>query len=350
MLEKLKVLDLSTVLAGPSVATFFAELGAEVIKIEHPIHGDSTRSWRIPGEKAEVTSYFSSINYKKSLRLLDLLNPQDRTVFHELIVESDVVIMNFKPSDYPKFQLTDQDLRALNPRLIIAKISGFGNDADRVAYDLILQAETGFMSMNGEPNSQGLKMPLALIDVLAAHQLKEAILLALLKRQQTGEGSTVSVSLYDAAICSLANQASAYLMNGFIPRPIGSLHPNIAPYGEVFTTKDGKSVVFAIGTQQQFTQLCEILGIPDTAQDPRFNENVRRVEHRQELFLLLQSQVVHMNAEELEKQTRVRRVPMGRIKAMNEVFSHPEAQNLVREELQGSTLTRRVSQIAFQWK
>jgi crotonobetainyl-CoA:carnitine CoA-transferase CaiB-like acyl-CoA transferase len=350
MLEKLKVLDLSTVLAGPSVATFFAELGAEVIKVEHPIHRDSTRSWRIPGEKAEVTSYFSSINFKKSLRLLDLLNPQDRTVFHELVVESDVVIMNFKPSDYPKFQLTDQDLRVLNPRLIIAKISGFGDDADRVAYDLILQAETGFMSMNGEPNSQGLKMPLALIDVLAAHQLKEAVLLALLKRQQTGEGSSVSVSLHDAAVCSLANQASAYLMNGFIPQPIGSLHPNIAPYGEVFTTKDGKSVVFAIGTQQQFTHLCEILGIPNTAQDPRFNENVRRVEHRQELFLLLQAQVVQMNADELEKHTRIHRVPMGRIKSLDEVFSQPQAQSLVREEQQGTTLTRRVSQIAFQWK
>jgi crotonobetainyl-CoA:carnitine CoA-transferase CaiB-like acyl-CoA transferase len=350
MLQHLKVLDLSTVLAGPSVATFLAELGAEVIKVEHPMHQDSTRSWRIPGEDAEVTSYYSSINFKKTIRCLDLLNNQDRSALNELLRQSDVVIMNFKPKDYPKFQLTDHDLRALNPSLIVAKISGFGDHSDRVAYDLILQAETGFMSMNGEPNTQGLKMPLALIDVLAAHQLKEAVLLALLKRHQTGEGSTVSVSLYDAAICSLANQASAYLMNGFIPKPIGSLHPNIAPYGEVFTTKDGKSVVFAIGTQQQFTQLCEILGIPDTAQDPRFKENVRRVELRQELFLLLQSQVVHMNAEELEKQTRVRRVPMGRIKAMNEVFSHPEAQNLVREELQGSTLTRRVSQIAFQWK
>lgn len=350
MLQHLKVLDLSTVLAGPSVATFLAELGAEVIKVEHPMHQDSTRSWRIPGEKTEVTSYFSSINFKKTIRFLDLLNQQDRSALNELLRQSDVVIMNFKPSDYVKFQLTDHVLRTLNPSLIVAKISGFGDHSERVAYDLILQAETGFMSMNGEPNTQGLKMPLALIDVLAAHQLKEAVLLALLKRHQTGEGSTVSVSLYDAAICSLANQASAYLMNGFIPKPIGSLHPNIAPYGEVFTTKDGKSVVFAIGTQQQFTHLCEILGIPDTAQDPRFNENVRRVEHRQELFLLLQAQVVLMNADELEKYTRIHRVPMGRIKSLDEVFSHPEAQNLVREELQGSTLTRRVSQIAFQWK
>jgi crotonobetainyl-CoA:carnitine CoA-transferase CaiB-like acyl-CoA transferase len=185
---------------------------------------------------------------------------------------------------------------------------------------------------------------------LAAHQLKEAVLLALLKRQQTGEGSTVSVSLYDAAICSLANQASAYLMNGFIPKPIGSLHPNIAPYGEVFTTKDGKSIVLAIGTQQQFTHLCEILGIPNTAQDPRFNENVSRVKYRLELYGLLQAQVVQMYVDHLEKQAQVHRVPMGRIKSIDEVFSHPEAKTLVREELQGSTLTRRVSQIAFRWK
>jgi crotonobetainyl-CoA:carnitine CoA-transferase CaiB-like acyl-CoA transferase len=350
MLQHLKVLDLSTVLAGPSVATFFAEMGAEVIKVEHPVHPDSTRFWRIPGEEAEVTSYFSSINFKKSTRFLDLLNVQDRSEVNELLRLSDVVIMNFKPSDYLKFNLNDTDLRALNPRLIVAKISGFGDHSDRVAYDLIIQAETGFMSINGEPNTPGLKMPIALIDVLAAHQLKEAVLLALLKRQQTGEGSTVSVSLYDAAICSLANQASAYLMNGFIPKPIGSLHPNIAPYGEVFTTKDGKSIVLAIGTQQQFTHLCEILGIPNTAQDPRFNENVSRVKYRLELYGLLQAQVVQMYVDHLEKQAQVHRVPMGRIKSIDEVFSHPEAKTLVREELQGSTLTRRVSQIAFRWK
>lgn len=350
MLEHLKILDLSSVLAGPSVTTFFAELGAEVVKVEHPVHQDTTRSWRIPGESSEVTSYFSSINYKKKFRSLDLLSPEDRKELDLLVEQSDVIVMNFKMTDYPKFRLTDEDLCALNPRLIIAKISGFGDSSERVAYDLILQAETGFMFMNGELNSQGLKLPLAMVDVLAAHQLKEAILLALLKRQNTGEGSVVSVSLYDAAICSLVNQASAYLMNGFIPQPNGSLHPNIAPYGEVFTTSDEQSVVFAIGTQQQFANLCEILGCPELAEDDRFNENVKRVENRGILFKLLQGQLALVEATVLDQMSKEKRIPMGRIKSLDQVFASVEAQNLVRDEFQGSTFTRRVSQIAFQWK
>jgi crotonobetainyl-CoA:carnitine CoA-transferase CaiB-like acyl-CoA transferase len=187
MLSDLKVLDLSTVLAGPSVGTFLAELGAKVIKIEHPQHKDVTRSWKLPVEdkEATVSAYFSSINYKKDYLSLDLTDESDKRSFLEMVKEADVVLSNFKRSDYEKFGIEDEKLLTLNPQIIIGKINGYGNESDRVAYDLILQAESGFMSINGTEDSGPVKMPVAVIDVLAAHHLKEAILLASLIRHPT---------------------------------------------------------------------------------------------------------------------------------------------------------------------
>ena len=171
MLEGLTVIDLSTVLAGPSVGTFLAELGASVIKVEHPVHKDVTRTWRIPGETGAVTSYFSSINYKKQYRSLDLKNSEDLDGLWNLLASADILLMNFKASDYESFGLSPESLKKAFPSLITATINGFGDESDRVAYDLILQAESGFMAMNGTPDSEPLKMPVALIDVLAAHHL-----------------------------------------------------------------------------------------------------------------------------------------------------------------------------------
>ncbi len=188
LISSLTVIDLSTVLAGPSVGMFFAELGAKVIKIEHPLNKDVTRSWKQSDESVEnLSSYFSSINYKKSYLSLNLLDPVQRIEFDALLETADVLISNFKREDYLKFQLTKFDLSKKYPSLIHAKISGFGETSDRVAYDLILQAETGFMSMNGTEESGPVKMPVALVDVLAAHQLKEAILIALLQRTTSGK-------------------------------------------------------------------------------------------------------------------------------------------------------------------
>jgi len=236
MFSKLIIVDTSTVLAGPSVGTFFAELGATVIKVENASSYDVTRTWKLPSEdkNSPISAYFSSVNYGKKYIQLNLKNAHDLKQFKELIKVADVLISNFKKGDVEKLGIQDAILRNCNPSLIIGKINGFGKDSDRVAYDLILQAETGFMSMNGTPESGPVKMPVALIDVLAAHHLKEGILLAMLKLKTTGKASTISVSLYDAAVSSLVNQASNYLMNNHIPERIGSLHPNISPYGELF--------------------------------------------------------------------------------------------------------------------
>ena len=350
MFADLEVFDLSTVLAGPSVASFFAELGAKVTKIEHPIHGDVTRTWRIPGEKQEVTSYFSSINFRKDYIAKDLTLPSDYSWFLDQISKIDVLIMNFKSSDYLKFNLTKETLHAINPRLIIGSISGFGDNSDRVAYDLILQAESGIMAMNGAPDAYPTKMPIALIDVLAAHQLKEALLLAILKREKTNLGSWVSVSLYDAAVSSLVNQASAFLMNGIIPTRMGSLHPNIAPYGEIFRTKDKKLVTFAVGSDRQFQTLCKVLGCELISSNLDYETNEDRVKNRIKLMEEIAPYILMYEAKELSDLALEHLIPLGIIKSLDEVFETLEAKALIREETQGITSTKRVTQLAFKWK
>lgn len=351
LFSSLKVIDLSTVLAGPSVATFFAELGAEVIKIEHPNNRDVTRSWKLPTEATNTTvsAYFSAVNYKKNYRLLDLRVDADYTALVALIRDADVLISNFKYGDEQKLKLTDSHLRAINPRLICGKITGFGNESDRVAYDLILQAETGFMAMNGTPESGPVKLPVALIDVLAAHQLKEGLLLALYHRQATGQARSISVSLYDAALTSLANQASNYLMEQHIPQRIGSLHPNIAPYGELFTTRDEKQITFAVGSNAHFEKLCAFLSLDSLPNDARFKTNSSRVEHRQALQHILQAAIQHYTAEEILTAMHAAHVPVGAIKNLDEVFQQQSALQLIRKEMIDGIPTQRISSIGFKW-
>ena len=350
-LSDIRVIDISTVLAGPSVGMFFAELGAEVIKIEHPTHKDVTRSWKSENEHSNgISSYFSSINYRKSYQTLDLSVESDYNTFLDLIKESDILISNFKRSDYTKFNITKDIINVINPKLIHGRISGYGTESDRVAYDLILQAETGFMSINGTEESGPIKMPVALIDVLAAHQLKEGLLLALYERLKTGVGSEVSVSLYQAAVSSLVNQASSYLMNKIIPKRIGSLHPSIAPYGEIFITKDKKHITFAIGSNLQFHKLVHFLGLNELVDDERFISNQARVKNRKTLFHLMERKIVNLTSSEIEDFSFRNYIPCGIIKTLDEVFENKQAIELIRDEIIENYDTQRVSSIAFNLK
>lgn len=349
MLTGLKVIDLSTVLAGPSVGTFFAELGADVLKLEHPVHGDVTRSWKLPLEDSttNVSAYFSSVNYKKRYNTIDLLNNEQRKNFLDQIRTADILLSNFKKGDSFKFGIEDDVLFKLNPRLIHGKITGYGEESDRVAFDLILQAESGFMSINGTPESGPVKMPVALIDVLSAHHLKEGVLLALYERERTGKGKSVSVSLYDAAVSSLVNQASNYLMTRFVPERIGSKHPNIAPYGELFTTKDGATVTFAIGSNTHFKKLCAVLDISDLSDDYRFRSNQDRVVNRNELFQLMEQAVADRDSNELLQTLQLHNVPAGKIRNIAEVFDDPMSQRLIIEEDIDGIQTKRVKSVLF---
>lgn len=351
-IEQLKVIDLSSVLAGPSVGMFFAEMGAEVTKIEHPIHKDVTRSWKLAKEDKEsnVSAYFSAINYKKKYTSLNLKIDKEIVRLKELIKEADILLMNFKKGDQEKFNISDATLHSINSQLIIGKINGYGSESDRVAYDLILQAESGFMSMNGKPDSGPIKMPVALIDVLAGHQLKEGLLNALLNRTITQKGSVVTVSLYETAVASLMNQASNYLMNNHIPQRIGSLHPNIAPYGEIFSTKDKKDLTFAIGNDTQFQKLCSFLGLDTIPSNEKFSNNVNRISNRSELEEILATKVAQVDAAEIMDYCLVQNIPAGIIHNLKEVFETPLAKEMIREEEIEGKLTRRVTSISFKTK
>jgi crotonobetainyl-CoA:carnitine CoA-transferase CaiB-like acyl-CoA transferase len=268
----------------------------------------------------------------------------------KLVKESDVLLLNFKFDDQKKLKVSDEQLLEVNPQLIIGKISGFGPSSDRVAYDLILQAETGFMSMNGEKDGEPVKMPVALIDVLAAHQLKEGLLIALMDRQLSSKGSVVEVSLYDAALCSLTNQATNYLMAGHVPGRMGSLHPNIAPYGEIFSTTNNVKFTIAIGSDTHFEKLLTILKIPEIKIDARFECNQNRVQHRKELANLLSKAFSSFNSTDLFNQFREVKIPYGEIKSLDQVLNDVNAKKLIRQELQNGTQTKRMTSIAFQWK
>ncbi len=348
--EGLKVVEIASVLAGPAVGMFFSELGAEVIKIEHKlIGGDVTRSWKLPNESKEsnVSAYFSSVNYKKKYEFRNFKDFTDLEYVVDLVKEADILITNFKKGDDFKFGLDYTSLKSLNPGLIYAAISGFGTDSDRVAYDLILQAETGYMSMNGTSDSGPVKMPVALIDVLAAHQLKEGILIALINRMKDGLGTKVDVSLYNAAVCSLANQASNWLMAQHIAQPIGSLHPNIAPYGELFLTKDKVQITFAIGSNKQFGALMEYLDLAQFITDKRFISNKDRVNNRTELKTLLEERISGLNAEDILDHAHLNYIPAAEIKNMKTVFEDKKSQQLILKETISGIPTSRVSTVAF---
>ncbi|HNP19966.1 MAG TPA: CaiB/BaiF CoA-transferase family protein [Fulvivirga sp.] len=317
--SNLKVLELASVLAGPSVGQFFAELGAEVIKVENPKqNGDVTRSWKIRGEEDGANSaYFSCVNWGKKSLTLDISKDEGLKVLYKLVSWADVVISSYKPGDDKKLKVDYQSLRKINDKLIYGQISGYGSDNDKVGYDAIVQAEAGYMSINGEKGSMPLKMPVALMDLLAGHQLKEAILLAYIKLLQSGEGSLVEVSLIDSALASLANQATNFLIANHEPQKQGSSHPNIAPYGEVYETKDNKLIILAVGNNQQFQTLCKILNIPFSAE---YESNSKRVENRAKLMRILQHAIKPFGSSELMQLFNIHKVPAGIVNSVSEAI------------------------------
>lgn len=346
--KDLLIVELASVLAGPAVGMFFAELGARVIKVENKkTGGDVTRRWKLPTEDpADPTSaYYHSINWGKDVHFLDLSNDEDHKQVMEWISRADVVISNFRPASARKLGLDPHRIRKMFPRLIFAEITGFGEKSPLPAFDIVLQAEAGFLYMTGEPDRMPSRMPVALIDLLAAHQLKEGILIALLQREREKQGAYVSVSLRDAAVASLANQASNWLVAGHIPGRMGSRHPNIAPYGDIFATSDQRLIVLAVGNDKQFGALCESLHLGNLPADPRFSNNAFRVQHRTALNEQLANAIQEYPLADLEKIFHRDQVPFGRIRNMQEVFSDPEVQALVLNDAEGG---RRVRTAVFQ--
>lgn len=331
------MVELASVLAGPQVGQFLAELGADVLKIEHPgTGGDVTRTWKLRTEDpaATTSAYFAAANWGKTSRRLDLTQPPGRAILAELAREADIIIASYKPGDAEKLGADFATLSAQNAGLIYAHITGYGPDSARAGYDAVLQAETGFMHLNaavapdgtvGEPQ----KMPVALIDLLAAHQVKEGILTALYRRARTGRGALVEVSLAQAALASLANQATNWLWAGVNPQPLGSEHPNIVPYGTVLTAADGTRLVLAVGSDRQFEHLMVALGRPEAAHDARFRTNPARVRHRRQVNELLGALIGRANGAELLAELEKRHVPAGAVRDVAQALAAPEAAPLL---------------------
>ena len=349
--KDLKVIELASVLAGPAVGMFFAELGAHVIKIENKTTGgDVTRKWKLPTEDKgyPFSAYYYSVNWNKEVHLLNLKDNADNAQVREWIRDADIVISNFKAGSAAKIGMDYTTLKAINPALIYADITAYGDGDPRPGFDVVIQAETGWIYMNGESDGPPVKMPVALMDILAAHQLKEGILLALLQRQQTGKGCRVSISLFDAGVASLANQASNWLNAEVIPQRLGSAHPNISPYGDIFYTKDNSPIILAPGTEKQFHSLCDCLNIAEIKTDERFVTNALRLENRPALRTILQNALHHFTTDEILLRCKKMQVPIAPIHNMKEVFEIPAAQNLIIEEkMEDGTVSKRVRTVVF---
>jgi len=286
-LAGVKVLDLTRVLAGPYCTMFLGDLGAEVVKIEQPKVGDDTRAWGPPFVGGE-SAYFLCINRNKKSVTLDLKSNQAVGLLRRLAEGADVLVENFRPGTMERLGLGERELRAVNPRLIYASLSGFGADGpmkDWPGYDLIIQAWGGLMSVTGMPDGEPTKVGVAIVDIVAGLMLGKAILAALFARERTGVGQKLETSLLEAEVACLINAGSNYLVGGVVPGRWGNAHPNIVPY-QSFKSRDGYLVI-GVASEGIWRRLCQAIGMPGLADDPRFARNPQRVEHRGELIDIL---------------------------------------------------------------
>ncbi len=289
-LAGLLVADFSRVLAGPYATMLLADLGAEVVKVESP-GGDDTRAWQPPVREGTST-YFLGINRNKRSIALDLADPGDQGLARELVDRADVLVENFRPGGLARFGLDHATVSVTNPGLVYASISGFGSGPAGAAlpgYDLIVQAVSGFMSLTGDPGGEPYRAGVALFDVMAGLHAVMGVLAALHQRRDTGRGQHVEVDLFSTALSGLVNQTSAYLAGGVVPSRMGNAHPSLYPY-EPLPCSDGDLVV-AVGNDGQFRRFCQVLGVPELADDPRFARNEDRTVHRDALRPVLEARL-----------------------------------------------------------
>lgn len=348
--KDLFVLELASALAGPSVGMFFAELGAKVVKIENKlVGGDVTRKWKHPTEANDdpYSAYYYATNWKKESILLDLNDSTSMETLYSFVEKADIVVANFKKNSANKLGLDYKNLRALNPKIIYASVNAYGQDDPRPGFDALMQAEAGWMSINGAAKGPPTKMPLPLIDILAGHQLKEGILVALLKRGKSGLGCEVSVSLFDAAVSTLANQASTFLNLNITPKRNGSRHPSIAPYGDTVQTSEGQYFLLAVGTNEQFLNLCDLLNLKEVKGDNRFSNNQNRQLYRDLLIKLLQDEIIKMSKEQFLTECKKYNIPIGPIRNIKEVLTDENTTNLILQEKVDGQVSRRVKSVVF---
>jgi len=316
-LDGILVADFSRVLAGPLASMMLADLGAEVVKIERPGTGDDTRAWGPPWAADGEASYFLGANRNKRSVALDLRDADDLATARGLALRADVVIENFRPGVMARYGVDEPTLRAERPGLVYCRIAGLGK-GDVAGYDFLAQAVGGLMSITGDERSGPMKVGVALVDVMAGLHAAIGILAALHHRDTTGEGQLVEVDLLSTTLFALANQASGYLTAGAMPGRLGNRHPSIAPY-ETLQTADGPLVV-AVGNDRQFRTLCERIGAPTLADDPRFATNAERVANRDALAAALEERLATAPAAEWVRALTADGIPCGLVADVAQAF------------------------------
>jgi crotonobetainyl-CoA:carnitine CoA-transferase CaiB-like acyl-CoA transferase len=349
-LAGIRVLDLSRVLAGPLCSMVLADLGADVIKVERPGHGDDTRAWgppfvEPPSPLAGMSAYFASVNRNKRSLSLDLSKPEGREILKKLTERSDVVLENFLPSTAVKLGLAPQNLQAWNPRLIVCSITGFGHTGawrEQPGYDFVVQALSGLMAITGEPAGEPMKVGVALSDVLTGLYAALSVVAALkgataaarppapdstpAKNTEAGarQGVHIDLALLDCTVASLVNVAQAYLVTGARPERYGNAHAQIVPY-ECFPTADGH-IVLAVGNDEQFRRFCSAAARDDLGRAERFATNPQRVTLRRELIPQLQQVFKTATTAEWQRRLEAAGVPHAPVQSIAEIMAEPQLQ------------------------
>lgn len=334
-LSHLKVLDLSRILAAPWAGQVLADLGAQVIKVERPGAGDDTRAWGPPflkdanGEDTTEAGYYLAVNRGKRSITLSIDRPEGQEVVRRLVKDSDILLENYKTGTLARYGLDAASLRAINPRLIYVSVTGFGQTGPRreqPAYDFLIQAMGGMMSVTGErdglPGGGPQKVGIPIVDLMTGMYTATSVLAAVACRDQTGVGCAIDIGMLDVQVATLANQAMNHLVSGKVPARTGNAHPNIQPQ-DVYACADG-AIILVVGNDGQFAKLCQVLGCAPWADDPRFARNEQRVNHLGVLAPLLREQFFRWPRETLLAALAKAGVPSGAINDVREVFEDPQ--------------------------
>lgn len=334
-LSHVKVLDLSRILAAPWAGQILADLGAEVIKVERPGVGDDTRSWGPPflkksdGEDSREAAYYLAVNRGKRSITVSLDKPEGQRIVRELATQCDIVLENYKAGTLERYGLDEGSLRKINPRLIYCSVTGFGQTGprrDQPAYDFLIQAMGGLMSVTGEkdgrPGGGAQKVGIPIVDLMTGMYTAVAVLAAMARRNETGKGDFIDIGMLDVQVATLSNQAMNYLVSGKVPTRNGNAHPNIQPQ-DVYNCADG-DVILVVGNDRQFGKLCDVFGHSEWKDDERFSTNAQRVRHIGELSGLLRAVFAEWKRARLITALDAAGVPCGAINSVADVFNDPQ--------------------------
>ena len=323
-LEDIKVLDLSHALAGPFCSTMLADYGAQVFKIEPPGEGDIARAWGSPLPGGE-TAYFVSLHRNKKGVVLDLKHKDGKELFLRMVERADVVLENYRPGALKRLGLDYEVGRKRNPGIVYCSISGYGQDGpylERAALDLILQAESGMISVTGAEGSHGARCGVSIADMTAGMNAAYAILLALRVKEKTGEGQSIDVSMMEGQLSLLGTMIGSYLANGEVPAPMGTAYKALLPY-QTFRTKT-RDLALAVGSEKLWKVFCPAIGCPELADDPRYRNNGARDTNRASLVAKLQEVFLTRSYEEWEKLLAGNGIPVGKVNTLAEAVAHPQ--------------------------